>query len=115
LKSITLFFLAGLLEIGGGYLVWIWLRGNKSAWLGVIGFVLLALYGILPTLQPTEHPFGRIYATYGAVFIVLSVAWGWIVDSQIPDLRDWVGIIFCLLGALIMMYPRMQSVGGGVD
>ncbi|HDH33955.1 MAG TPA: hypothetical protein ENG88_00685, partial [Nitrospirae bacterium] len=29
-KSITLFILAGLCEIGGGYLVWIWLRENRS-------------------------------------------------------------------------------------
>lgn len=32
LSSIGLFILAGLCEIGGGYLVWLWLReGSRSA------------------------------------------------------------------------------------
>jgi len=28
--SLMLFILAGLLEIGGGYLVWLWLREQRS-------------------------------------------------------------------------------------
>jgi hypothetical protein len=30
LKSLLLFVLAGICEIGGGYLVWLWLREGKS-------------------------------------------------------------------------------------
>ncbi len=29
-KSIFYFVVAGLFEIGGGYLVWLWLRNGKS-------------------------------------------------------------------------------------
>src|SRR5687767_1808792 len=60
LLSITYFVLAGLCEIGGGYLVWLWLREGRSLWYGVLGAVILILYGVIPTLQPAH--FGRVYA-----------------------------------------------------
>lgn len=106
MRSAALFLLAGLLEVGGGYLVWLWLRGHRTLLVGLTGFVLLALYGIVPVFQPPEHPFGRVYAAYGAVFILLSVLWGWLIDGSTPDARDWVGGALCLLGAAIMMAPR---------
>ncbi|MFO7670081.1 MAG: YnfA family protein [Bacteroidales bacterium] len=37
--SILIFILAGLCEIGGGYLVWLWLREQKPWWFGAIGGV----------------------------------------------------------------------------
>jgi drug/metabolite transporter superfamily protein YnfA len=61
--TLFFFFLAGLCEIGGGYLVWLWIRKNKGLLLGLIGGVILFLYGIIPTLQPAN--FGRVYAAYG--------------------------------------------------
>ena len=75
-RSILLFLLAGLCEIGGGYLVWLWLREGRSVWLGLIGGIVLVLYGIIPTLQPAAFNFGRVYAAYGGAFIVLSLLWG---------------------------------------
>jgi small multidrug resistance family-3 protein len=106
MRSSILFLMAGLLEIGGGYLVWIWLRGGRSPWLGLGGVIALALYGIVPVFQPSQHHFGRIYAAYGAVFIVLSLLWGWGVDGHRPDLRDGIGSALALAGALVMMGPR---------
>jgi small multidrug resistance family-3 protein len=104
-RSVALFLLAGLLEIGGGYLVWLWLRYDRSAWLGALGAAALAAYGIVATLQPAN--FGRVYAAYGGVFIVLSLAWGSTIDRQPPDRWDVLGGILCLLGmALIMYAPR---------
>lgn len=104
-KSLFYFFLAGLCEIGGGYLIWLWLRENKSIWLAVVGAVLLILYGIIPTLQPTS--FGRVYAAYGGVFVVLSILWGWQVDKTTPDKFDFLGGWIVLLGVLVIMYaPR---------
>lgn len=103
--SIALFLAAGLLEIGGGYLVWQWLRDGRSLALGVTGGLLLVVYGVIPTLQPDR--FGRVYAAYGAVFIVLSMLWGWGFDRDVPDRWDWLGASLCLAGAAIMMYaPR---------
>lgn len=80
--AIILFILAGLAEIGGGYLVWLWIREGKHYLYGVIGSMILVLYGLIPTLQnfPT---FGRVYAAYGGVFIILSVLWGWWVDKKL--------------------------------
>lgn len=106
IKSALLFILAGLAEIGGGYFVWLWLREKKSALLGIAGAVILVIYGVIPTLQ--EYPnFGRIYAAYGGVFIVLSLLWGWFIDKKKPDKYDWIGSGVALIGAAIIIWtPR---------
>ena len=106
-KSILYFFLAGVCEIGGGYLVWLWLREGKSACLALLGGAVLCLYGIIPTLQPAGAPFGRVYAAYGGIFVVLSIFWGWRIDKVTPDRFDVIGGAVCLVGVLIIMYwPR---------
>lgn len=105
IQSILFFVLAGLCEIGGGYLVWLALREGKSIWFAVIGVAILGLYGAVPTLQPTH--FGRAYAAYGGVFVALSILWGWLVDRISPDRFDLLGGWIVLLGVLVMMYaPR---------
>ena len=107
IKSIFYFLLAGVFEIGGGYLIWLWLRQGKSLIYGIIGALVLILYGIIPTLQPENSNFGRVYATYGGIFIVLSILWGWKVDNIIPDKFDLIGGFIALIGVLIIMYtPR---------
>ena len=104
-KSLLYFVLAGLCEIGGGYLVWLWLREGKRIWFGLCGGAVLILYGIIPTLQPAN--FGRVYAAYGGVFIVLSLLWGWQVDKIAPDKFDLLGGVISLLGVSVIMYwPR---------
>lgn len=104
-KSLFYFVLAGLCEIGGGYLIWLWLREDKSAWLALLGAAVLILYGIIPTLQPAN--FGRVYATYGGVFIVLSILWGWQIDRVVPDRFDIIGGLIALTGVMVIMYwPR---------
>lgn len=104
-SSVLFFVVAGLLEIGGGYLVWQWLREGRGWWIGLIGGLLLMLYGIVPTFQPAN--FGRVYAAYGGVFVVGSLAWGWAVDDTPPDGADAVGALLCVIGVLVMMYwPR---------
>jgi len=104
-RSIALFILAGLCEIAGGYLVWVWLRDNRSVALGIAGGFLLFAYGVLPTFQPAH--FGRVYAAYGGVFVVLSLLWGWWIDGHRPDLPDVLGGAVCLAGVGIIMYwPR---------
>ena len=105
LKSLALFVAAGLCEIGGGYLVWLWLRDERSAALGALGGLVLFGYGILPTLQPAH--FGRVYAAYGGVFVVMSLLWGWIFDGATPDRYDWIGAALCAAGVAVIMYaPR---------
>jgi small multidrug resistance family-3 protein len=104
-KSIALFAAAGLCEIGGGYLVWLWLRNGRATVFGALGAGALFLYGIIPTFQPAH--FGRVYAAYGGVFVVLSLAWGWWIDGHRPDGYDLVGGLLCLVGVAVIMYsPR---------
>lgn len=104
-KSILLFLLAGLCEVGGGYFVWQWWRNGAHWMFGTAGAVALLLYGIVPTYQPAH--FGRVYAAYGGWFVVLSLLWGWAVDRIQPDRYDLIGGIVSLIGVAIIMYwPR---------
>ena len=103
--SLGLFIFAGLCEIGGGYLVWQWLREGRPIGVGILGGCILMLYGIIPTFQAAH--FGRVYAAYGGMFIILSLLWGWALDGTRPDRFDVVGALLCLGGVSIIMYaPR---------
>lgn len=104
-KSIAVFVLAGLCEIGGGYLIWLWLKQGLPAWYGIIGGLILALYGVVATWQP--YNFARTYATYGAFFIVMSLVWAYKFDNFIPDRYDIIGVAIALLRVCIIFYsPR---------
>jgi small multidrug resistance family-3 protein len=100
----VLFVLAGLCEIGGGYLVWGWMRDNKPLLWALVGAVVLALYGVVAALQPISE-FGRVYAAYGGIFIALSLAWGVFVDGFRPDRYDLLGALICIAGVIVMVAP----------
>ncbi|WP_410983456.1 YnfA family protein [Bacillus cereus] len=104
-KAAIIFILAGLAEIGGGYLIWKWIREGGSIWFGLIGGIILCLYGVIATFQVFSS-FGRVYAAYGAVFIVMSLLWGWMVDKKTPDIFDFAGAAICLIGVFIILWPR---------
>jgi len=105
-QAIILFILAGLAEIGGGYLIWQWLRENKPLWYGILGGIILVVYGVIPTFQKFPS-FGRVYAAYGGVFIILALLWGWGIDRKTPDLYDWIGAIICVIGVSVILWaPR---------
>jgi small multidrug resistance family-3 protein len=105
LRTIALYVLAGLAEIGGGWLVWQWLREGRSLRLGLLGGIILIAYGVIPTLQ-SEPAFGRVYAAYGGVFIILSLVWGRVVDGWQPDRFDLIGAAIALLGVVIIIWGR---------
>ena len=101
----VLFFVAAIMEIGGGYLVWLWIREKKTIALALLGGIILFVYGIIPTLQPAH--FGRVYAAYGGIFIISSIIWGRIVDKKKPDRYEIIGSIVAVIGAGIIFYsPR---------
>ena len=105
LRSILFFVLAGLMEIGGGYLMWLWMREKWAWWVGALGASVLVGYGVVPTFQPAH--FGRVYAAYGGVFVAMAMLWGWWIDGQRPDRWDVLGAVLCIAGVIIMMYvPR---------
>ena len=106
--TLLLFFLAGVCEIGGGYLVWLWLRDDMGWYLGLLGGFILFLYAIIPTFQPSH--FHRIYAAYGGIFIIMSVLWGWIIGGIVPDFYDFFGATVAILGVAIIYYmPRKDE------
>jgi small multidrug resistance family-3 protein len=103
--SAALFFAAAIAEIGGGYLVWLWIREKKTFVLGALGGIILFVYGIILTLQPAE--FGRVYAAYGGIFVISSITWGMFVDKKKPDRYEILGSIVAIGGALVILYaPR---------
>jgi small multidrug resistance family-3 protein len=105
MKSLLYFLWAGLFEIGGGYLIWLWLREGKPFWWGILGGIVLAMYGVIATLQPEN--FGRVYAAYGGVFIAMAMLWGWQVDRVIPDRYDLIGACLALGSVFMIMFaPR---------
>ena len=105
-RSVALFVLAALAEIGGAWLVWQGVREHRgAAWAGA-GVVALGLYGFVATLQPDPN-FGRILAAYGGVFVAGSLAWGMLLDGFRPDRWDLAGAGLCLVGVAVIMYaPR---------
>ncbi len=105
LRTVLLYILAGLVEIGGGWLMWQWLREGKNIWWGIVGGAILVFYGIIPTLQE-EPAFGRVYAAYGGVFIILSLLWGYVVDGWQPDKYDVLGAIIALVGVIVIIWGR---------
>ncbi|MCG8918314.1 YnfA family protein [Actinokineospora sp. PR83] len=105
-KSVLLFVVAAVAEIGGAWLVWQGIRENRG-WVWVLGGVLaLGAYGFVATLQP-DAAFGRVLAAYGGVFVVGSLLWAVVADGFRPDRWDVLGASVCLVGVVLIMYaPR---------
>jgi small multidrug resistance family-3 protein len=110
LRSVALFVLAALFEIGGAWLVWQGVREHRGLlWIGA-GVMALGAYGFVATLQPDPN-FGRILAAYGGVFVAGSLAWGMIADGYRPDRWDVTGALICLAGMAVIMYAPRSSGG----
>ena len=106
LRSLLLFAVAAIAEIGGAWLIWQGVREQKGLiWVGA-GIAALAAYGFVATFQPDPN-FGRILAAYGGVFVAGSLAWGVVLDKFRPDRYDLIGAAICLVGVAVIMYaPR---------
>ncbi|PRW63069.1 YnfA family protein [Actinopolyspora mortivallis] len=107
-RSVSLFLVAALFEIGGAWMVWQAVREQQGwLWAG-LGVLALGLYGFVATLQPEAH-FGRILAAYGGVFVAGSLTWGVVLDGYRPDHYDVIGALVCLVGVAVIMYaPRRR-------
>ena len=108
-SSLFYFLLAGVCEIGGGYLIWKAVKGIQPFWFGILGCLILALYGLLATFQTAG--FGRTYAVYGGLFVIMALLWGWVIDKVKPDLYDLIGATIILIGTIIIFYaPHKQDI-----
>jgi small multidrug resistance family-3 protein len=106
LRSVALFLLAALAEIGGAWLVWQGVREHRGLLFAGAGVLALGAYGFVATLQPDPH-FGRVLAAYGGIFVAGSLGWGMLVDGFQPDRWDLLGAALCLAGVGVIMYaPR---------
>ena len=106
LRSVGLFALAALAEIGGAWLVWQGVREHRGLLYIGAGVAALGGYGFVATFQTDPH-FGRVLAAYGGVFVAGSLGWAILVDGFRPDRYDFIGTALCLLGVAVIMYgPR---------
>ncbi|MBP2411880.1 small multidrug resistance family-3 protein [Arthrobacter stackebrandtii] len=105
-KTIILFALAAVAEIGGAWLIWQAVREDRAWWWAGLGIVALGAYGFIAAMQ-SDANFGRVLAAYGGVFIAGSLVWGMIVDKFSPDRWDVIGALVALAGVSIIMFaPR---------
>jgi len=105
LKTVFLFFATAIAEIVGCYLPYLWLRKDGSVFLLVPAALSLALFAWLLSLHPAAT--GRVYASYGGVYIFVAILWLWFVDGIKPTAWDIVGSMVAMLGmAIIMFSPR---------
>jgi small multidrug resistance family-3 protein len=106
LRSLILFAVAAIAEIGGAWLVWQGVREDRGLLFVGVGMLALGVYGFVATLQP-EPNFGRVLAAYGGVFVAGSLLWAAIVDGYRPDRYDLAGAAACIAGVMVIMYaPR---------
>lgn len=96
-RTFGLFLATAVAELIGCYLPLLWLTGKGSAWLLAPAAASLVIFVWLLTLHPTAS--GRVYATYGAVYIATALGWLWVVDGVTPTWNDVAGVGLALVGA----------------
>ncbi|MFD3402272.1 YnfA family protein [Kribbella sp. NPDC058693] len=108
LRSVLLFLLAAVAEIGGAWLIWQGWREHRGLLWIAGGIVALGAYGFVATFQPDPN-FGRILAAYGGIFVAGSLTWAILLDHFKPDRYDLLGATICLLGVAVIMYAPRNS------
>lgn len=101
LQTIGLFILTAIFEILGCYFPYLILNQGKSHWLWLPTALSLAIFVWLLTLHPVAS--GRIYASYGGIYIFTALMWLHWVDKIALTRWDMIGglIVFC--GALVII------------
>lgn len=107
LRTFGLFVVTAIAELVGCYLPLLWLTGKGSAWLLVPAALSLATFAWLLSLHPMAS--GRVYATYGAIYIGAALAWLWLVDGITPNWSDFVGVGLALCGAGVIVFGHRSA------
>jgi small multidrug resistance family-3 protein len=105
-KSVLIYALAALAEIGGCFAFWAWLKLGRSPLWALPGVVSLIVFALLLTRIDSANA-GRAYAAYGGIYILASMVWMRMVESAKPDRWDLMGLCLCLAGAAVILWaPR---------
>lgn len=99
-RTFGLFFATAVAELVGCYLPLLWLSGKGGIWLLIPAALSLMIFVWLLTLHPAAS--GRVYATYGAIYIATALGWLWLVDGVSPTWTDLAGVSLALCGASII-------------
>jgi small multidrug resistance family-3 protein len=99
-RTFGLFFATAIAELVGCYLPLLWTTGKGGAWLLLPAALSLAIFVWLLTLHPAAS--GRVYASYGAVYISAALLWLWFVDGITPAWTDFAGVGLALCGAAVI-------------
>lgn len=104
-----LFLLAAVFEIAGCYAFWMWLRLDRNILWIIPGIISLVLFAYILTRVEAQFA-GRAYAAYGGIYIISSLFWLALVERSAPLLTDYLGIILCLGGSIVILFgPRLFS------
>jgi small multidrug resistance family-3 protein len=102
LVTLGLFVVTALAEIVGCYLPYLWLRRQGTPWLLLPAVASLALFSWLLTLHPAAS--GRIYASYGGVYVAVAILWLWRVDRAPITGWDLTGAAISIVGMGIIVW-----------
>lgn len=106
MKTVLIYALAALAEIGGCFAFWAWLKLGRSPWWALPGVASLIIFALLLTRIDSAAA-GRAYAAYGGIYILASMVWMRMVEGAKPDRWDITGLCLCLAGAAVILWaPR---------
>lgn len=106
LRTAGVYLLAAFCEIAGCFAFWAWLRLGRTPWWILAGVASLILFAVFLTRVESAYA-GRVFAAYGGVYIVASLAWLWVAEGVRPDRWDTTGAVVCLVGAALIVWgPR---------
>ena len=100
-KTILLFFATAIAEILGCYLPHLWVQKGGSVLLLIPAAISLATFVGLLMLHPAAS--GRIYASYGGVYILTAFLWLRFIDGVKLTPQDWLGAAVTFAGVLIIV------------
>lgn len=99
-RTLGLFAVTAVFELLGCYLPMLWLSKKGPVWLLAPAALCLAIFVWLLTLHPAAS--GRVYASYGAVYIAVALLWLYVVNGIAPTWYDYAGAALALLGAAVI-------------